>query len=79
MNRFIRQASSTSIVIDQGRPASRRTPGSLSRRKRSIDAVLPVGNSLYQVAQSTTVISRNLRYIAFTYPRSDDPTIVSVP
>jgi len=36
------------------------------------------GTVLYQVAQSTTAISQNLHYIAFTYPRTDDPTIISV-
>ena len=28
--------------------------------------------------QSSVAITGNLRYIAFTYPRSDDPTIISV-
>ncbi len=36
------------------------------------------GKSLYQVAGSTTLISNNVQYIAFTYPRTDDPTIMSV-
>jgi hypothetical protein len=37
------------------------------------------GSSLIQVNGGTTsTISKNLVYIAFTFPRSDDPSIVSI-
>ncbi len=78
INRFLRQAVSTGITINQvaGQPP-------YSRISFTTEGGQPMqfyqqGTTLYQVAQSTTKLSNNLHYIAFTYPRSDDPTIISV-
>jgi prepilin-type N-terminal cleavage/methylation domain-containing protein len=78
INRFLRQATSYSIGVDQisGQPPySRISFRTLDGQNMSF---YQQGTSLFQVARSTTAICKNLRYIAFTYPRSDDPTIISV-
>jgi prepilin-type N-terminal cleavage/methylation domain-containing protein len=78
VNRFLRQAESSTVVIDQatGQPPYSRI------RFTGIDGqnykFYQQGTNLYQVARSSSVISKNLRYIAFTYPRYDDPSIISV-
>src|SRR5258706_8146289 len=66
MNRFIRQAASSSVVIDQatGQPPYSRI--SFTTESGQTMQFYQKGNALYQVAQSTMVISNNLRYIAFT-------------
>jgi prepilin-type N-terminal cleavage/methylation domain-containing protein len=78
INRFLRQAKSTSVIIDQ---ATNQPPYSRISFQ-TIDGenmmYYQQGNTLYQVYRSTTVIAKSLRYVAFTYPRSDDPTIISV-
>ncbi len=81
MNRYIRQATATGIRIDEvaGQPP-------YSQISFTTEAGVDMkfyqqGTNLYQVSravQSTVLLSSNLRYIAFTYPRSDDPTIISV-
>jgi hypothetical protein len=78
VNRFLRQAQSASVVIDQaaGQPPYSRV--SFTTVQGQGMSFYQSGTTLYQVAQSTTAISQNVRFIAFTYPRSDDPTIVSV-
>jgi len=78
MNRFMRQAVASSVMIDQvaGQPPFSR----ISFRTLDGQNILfyQSGNELFQVAQSTASLSKNLQFIAFTYPRSDDPTIISV-
>jgi prepilin-type N-terminal cleavage/methylation domain-containing protein len=78
MNRYIRQAESYSVVVDQlsGQPPYSRL--SFSTISGGNIIFYQQGTNLYQVYRSTTVLSQNLHYIAFTYPRSDDPTILSV-
>ncbi|MBI4249736.1 MAG: hypothetical protein HY611_09550 [Elusimicrobia bacterium] len=79
INRTLRQGKSSSIVIDQASgqpPYSRVTFTTIS----DISVTVYQQNKyLYMTRGNTTsVLSRDLRYIAFTFPRSDDPTIVSV-
>jgi prepilin-type N-terminal cleavage/methylation domain-containing protein len=78
INRFLRQAVSSSVVIDQlaGQPPYSRI--SFKGFDGKTFMFYQQNSTLYQVALSTTPIAKNLRYIAFTYPRSDDPTIISV-
>ncbi|MDD5656931.1 MAG: type II secretion system protein [Elusimicrobia bacterium] len=80
INRFLRQGVFGSITIDTpdsgGGPYSR-------IRFRHVDGryveFRQQGNRLIRVVGNTnTVLSRNLLYVAFSYPRSDDPGIVSV-
>lgn len=78
INRFLRQAQASTVVVDQATgqpPYSRITFGLLDGTSMRF---YQQGQTLYQVNRSTIAISSNLRYIAFTYPRSDDPTILSV-
>ena len=79
VNRHIRQAVASTINIDT--PAGQ---GPYSRiRFRHVDGrymeFRQNGKDLIQVINTAqSVVSRNLVYIAFTYPRTDDPSIVSV-
>lgn len=79
MNRFLRQAVDGTMVIDS--PANQ---GPYSRiRFKHVDGryveFRQAGNQLVSVVgNNTSVLSSNLEYVAFTFPRSEDPTIVSV-
>lgn len=79
VNRYLRQAVAGTIVIDT--PSGQ---GPYSRiRFRHVDGrymeFRQNGSSLVQVIENrVSTITKNLAYIAFTYPRTDDPSIVSV-
>jgi len=78
VNRFLRQAYAASVVVDQlsGQPShSRITFTTIQGRTLSF---YQRDNTLYQAAGSTSTLSDNLRFIAFSYPRSDDASILSV-
>ncbi len=84
INRFLRQAQASSVVIDspagQG-PYSHVTFVLLDGRVMQFQQK---GGQLLQTVTtaagktSTVVLTSNLEYIAFTYPRTDDPSIISV-
>ncbi|MFA5975087.1 MAG: type II secretion system protein [Elusimicrobiota bacterium] len=83
INRTLRQAVSSSIVIDQvsGQPGGSR----ITFQNLDGDTIIfyQSGKQLIQSVTAggsthTTPLARTLRYLAFTYPRSDDPTIISV-
>ncbi len=79
INRFVRQAKYRSIIIDtpsgQG-PYSRITFDHVDGREFKF---YQQGSKLIQeVEGKTTPISRNIVYLAFTFPRSDYPKLVSV-
>jgi prepilin-type N-terminal cleavage/methylation domain-containing protein len=78
VNRFLRQAKGYTIGIDQitGQPPYSRI--SFQTFEGRTMMFYQQGTRLYQVDRSTTMVTNNLRYIAFTYPRSDDPTLLSV-
>jgi prepilin-type N-terminal cleavage/methylation domain-containing protein len=78
VNRFLRQAQAATVVVDQvsGQPPFSRI--SFTTIQGQTMSFYQQWNKLYQGADSTIPITSNLRYIAFTYPRSDDPTIISV-
>ncbi|MDD2806703.1 MAG: type II secretion system protein [Elusimicrobiales bacterium] len=83
MNRFTRQAQAATVVIDNapGQPP-------LSRLKFNYvnasgeDVVMYFyqnGKDLYMNNNGNVrVLSSNLAYIAFTYPRTDDTSIISI-
>lgn len=79
MNRMVRQARYGTIVVDT--PAGQ---GPYSRiRFMHVDGrymeFRQSGSSLIaKINNSESTLSKNLVYIAFTFPRIDDPTIVSV-
>jgi len=79
INRFLRQAKSATIVVDQlsGQPPYSRISFT-SVQGQSI-SYWQQGRKLYaKIDNNTSVLSSNLRYIAFVFPRTDDTTIVSV-
>ena len=79
VNRSLRQALTSSITISQvtGQP-----PCSLisftTVDGRLLKFFQQNNELMYLVNTSTNVLAQNLRYIAFTHPRTDDPDIVSV-
>ena len=79
INRFTRQAVASSVVIDQPNgqpPCSRLTFAMIQGNTVSF---YQSGNKLYMTDGSTrSLLSSNIAYIAFTYPRSDDITLISV-
>lgn len=79
VNRYLRQAVANTITIDT---PSGQSPYSRIRFRHVDGRYMEFrqsGKKLIQViGTATSVVSGNLIYIAFTYPRTDDPTIVSV-
>lgn len=79
VNRYMRQAVATTVVMDT--PAGQ---GPYSRiRFRHVDGrymeFRQQGAKLIQViGTAESVVSNNLIYIAFTYPHTDDTSIISV-
>lgn len=79
VNRYLRQAVASTIIID--------TPGGqgpYSRvRFKHVDGrymeFRQNGNQLIQqIENRESTVTQNLAYIAFTFPRTDDPSILSV-
>ncbi len=91
INRDLRQAVSTSVTISAV-PGQPYHSCILFAKYNSAGAIEYVSyyqnsNKLYQVRSATAIpacahngklIANNLRYIAFTYPRTDDSTILSI-
>lgn len=79
MNRFIRQAVDGTIVVDN---AANGGPYSRIRFKHIDGRYVEFhqdGSKLVEIVNTDqTIMSKNLAYIAFTFPRTDNPTIVSV-
>ena len=79
VNRYLRQAVYSTIVIDT---PSGQGPYSRIRFKHVDGRYMEFrqsGSSLIQqIGNTTSTVTKNLVYIAFTFPRTDDPTIVSV-
>lgn len=79
VNRYMRQAVASTVVMDKATGQ-----GPYSRiRFRHVDGrymeFRQSGSNLIQVIDNAqTVVSTNLIYIAFTYPHTDDTSIVSV-
>ncbi len=78
INKFVRQANAASVVIDQatGQPSHSRVSFTTYAGRNVV--FYQDGRILYQVMGSTVVLTDKLRFVAFSYPRSDDPTILSV-
>lgn len=80
VNRNLRQARSSTIMIDRlsaSQPFysrirfTKQQGTTMTFHQNGTDLIQTVGNQ-------TKILSQNLRYLAFTLPRSDDLTIVSV-
>ncbi len=78
MTRELRQAQSNTIIIDQApsQPYYSRITFEVNTTTMTFEQQ---GNELIQsVKGGQIVLSKNLEYLAFTFPRSDDITILSV-
>jgi prepilin-type N-terminal cleavage/methylation domain-containing protein len=79
INRFTRQAKSGTVVIDQvtGQPPySRVTFTSVQNQTVSF---YQTNNVLYmKLGNSVSTLSKNIAYISFTFPRTDDVSLISV-
>ncbi|MEK7233468.1 MAG: prepilin-type N-terminal cleavage/methylation domain-containing protein [Elusimicrobiota bacterium] len=79
VNRYMRQAVASTVIIDT--PSGQ---GPFSRiRFRHVDGrymeFRQSGSKLFQIINAAeSVVSTNLVYIAFTYPHTDDTSIISV-
>jgi prepilin-type N-terminal cleavage/methylation domain-containing protein len=86
INRALRQAKASSIVISSKPGPPAQPPYSwitfdkyISPTSSRTMQFYQQGNTLYAVDNGKTrVLCSNLRYIAFTYPRTDDPYILSI-
>ena len=84
INRDLRQAVASSITVDSvsGQPPHSRITFNKYNSSGGLDSIsyYQQGNKLYQAkgGVSGKVIAGNLRYIAFTYPRTDDDSILSI-
>jgi len=79
INKMLRQTVSSTIVIS--REANQPPYSNLTARTvdgREIKYFQSGTNLNFMADGSTRTISRNLRYLGFTYPRTDDPSIISV-
>ena len=83
INRFTRQAKGSTVVIDSaaGQPPFSRIQFQYTNSSGNDTTMYfyQSGKKLYMNNGGTiTMLSENLAYIAFTYPRTDDTSIVSV-
>lgn len=80
MTRELRQAQSNSIVIDRisGQPFFSRI--TFTKQQGTTVTFEQSGNTLSQITSNKAPITltKNLCYLSFSFPRSDDMTIVSV-
>ncbi len=79
INRFVRQAQSATVVIDNaaGQPPASRI-SFLSIQGQNISMYQSGNKLLMKLGTSITTLSSNIAYIAFTYPRTDDVSLISV-
>ncbi len=83
INRFTRQAQSATVVVDSASgqpPASRITFSVVNSTGATVSvSFYQTGKKLYMNNNgNVSKLSDNLAYIAFTYPKSDDISIISV-
>jgi len=80
LTRNLRQAQSTSIQLDQystAQPLYSRIR--FTKIQGTTVSYYQEGNTLVEIiGNSKTILTKNLRYLAFTFPRSDNMTLVSV-
>jgi prepilin-type N-terminal cleavage/methylation domain-containing protein len=79
ITRALRQAQYSTITLDRYASTqpffSRVSFTTIQGKSRSF---YQSGNQLVQSGGQPQILSKNLRYLAFTFPRSDDMTILSV-
>ncbi len=79
ITRELRQAQSSTLVVDQisGQPYSSRIRFTLVQGS-SVTIAQTGSDLVHTKGIVTTTLSKNIAYLAFTFPRSDDMTIASV-
>lgn len=80
LTRNLRQAQSATIVIDRASTSQPfYTRITFTKVQGTSMTFHQNGNQLIQtVGTSTKILSKNVRYLSFNFPRSDDMTILSV-
>jgi len=80
MTRNLRQATSESITLSRANTSQPfYSKISFTKQQGTLMVFQQEGTTLYQVfGASKRPLSRNLKYLAFTFPRSDDMGIISV-
>ena len=80
LTRNLRQAQSATIVIDRASSSQPfYTRITFTKIQGTSMTFHQNGNQLIQtVGTSTKILSKNVRYLSFNFPRSDDMTIISV-
>jgi prepilin-type N-terminal cleavage/methylation domain-containing protein len=79
VNRQLRQAQANTIRIDQATNQPYYSRITFTKQQGTSVSFYQNGKYFQQtVGTNTKILSKNLRYLAFTFPRSDDLTIVSV-
>lgn len=87
INRFARQGRASTVIIDRAAnqpPASRITFDIICTTCTAVSSASTVsfyqsGNKLFMTrAGSSSVLSSNIAYLAFSYPRTDDTSLISV-
>jgi prepilin-type N-terminal cleavage/methylation domain-containing protein len=79
VNRFVRQAKWRTIIIDTPSGQGAYSRIRFTHQDGRTFSYYQEGNKFFQsVDGSTTMLADNLVYLAFTFPRSDYPRLVSV-
>lgn len=79
INRFLRQAQSNTIVLDQVTNQPPYSRIAFTTEAGVAMSFYQTGNKLYMTSGAkTSMISDRLGFIAFTFPRTDDVSIISV-
>ena len=78
IGRFLRQGASATVVIDQapGQPPYSRI--SFKNPAGQTVQIYQQNNQLIESYLTNNALSNNLQQVIFTYPNSDDPTLISI-
>lgn len=78
MTRNLRQANASTITIDQltGQPPYSRI--TFDKKGGGSMSFFQQGHNLYIMSGGTRALCGNLRFVAFTFPRTDDDNLLSI-
>lgn len=79
INRNLRQADTASVTVDRAASQPFYSRLTFTKIQGQTMTFAQSGTSLIQtVGGKSSTLSRNIKYIAFTFPRSDDLSVISV-
>lgn len=79
INRNLRQSSTSSLLIDRAANQPFFSRLTFTKVQGQTMTFYQSGNNLIQdVGGKTTVLTKNVKYLSFTFPRSDDLSVLSV-